>query len=122
VLSRPETVAGGSSASGSLKTYDLAGLWREHTGLGFVFAMWMTRHARVAIDLAAARDEGLQHLAEIAANYSTEIGLSSDEMHEYLSSNISYSIDASMQSGMELYFKLAASNGLIPHQKDLRFI
>ncbi len=26
--------------------YDLAELWREHTSLGFVFAMWMARRAR----------------------------------------------------------------------------
>ena len=27
----------------NLRVYDLASLWREHTGLGFVFAMWMAR-------------------------------------------------------------------------------
>ena len=26
-----------------LRVHDMAALWREHTGLGFVFAMWMTR-------------------------------------------------------------------------------
>src|SRR5919202_6506074 len=26
---------------GALRVYDMAGLWREFTGLGFVFAMWM---------------------------------------------------------------------------------
>src|SRR5438552_1612483 len=47
------------------RVFDLAALWHEFTGLGFVFAMWMTRadkaDAIVALDFAAARDEGLGH-------------------------------------------------------------
>ena len=54
-----------------LRVYDMAGLWREHTGLGFVFAMWMAHEgasARVrAVDFAGARDEGLANVGEIAA-------------------------------------------------------
>ena len=34
-------------------------------GLGFVFAMWMTRRKDCDIDFAAARDEGLKHLDQI---------------------------------------------------------
>src|SRR3712207_8356965 len=48
---------------GGLRVYDMAALWREYTGLGFVFAMWMAdacASERVrAVDFAAARDEGL---------------------------------------------------------------
>ena len=48
--------------------WDLASLWNQHTGLGFVFAMWMIREdagraARV-LDFASARDEGLRALTE----------------------------------------------------------
>ena len=39
-----------------------------------------------------------------------------------LSQNISYSIDDSMQRGMELYFKLAAKNGLINDDRQLVFV
>jgi len=96
-----------------LRTFDLAELWNEFTGFGFVFAMWMTRRARVDIDFAAARDEGLSHLDEIAANYRTDIGLSNDALIQYLSQNISYSIDDRMAAGLDLYLDLAASHGLI---------
>ncbi len=106
----------------AIKIYDLAELWHQHTGLGFVFAMWMTRKDTCPIDLAAARDEGLEHLDEIVANYQTDTGMGPDEMREYLSQNISYSIDASMQQGMELYFELAHKNNLIDKNKTLRFI
>lgn len=104
------------------RTFDLAELWRKYTGLGFVFAMWMTRKETCDIDFAAARDEGLLHLNEIVSNYHAEIGLSSDEMLEYLSGNISYFTDDSMQKGLELYFQLAAKHGLIELNKPLAFI
>lgn len=104
-----------------LRSYDLVELWRSFTGLGFVFAMWMTREPRSPIDFAAARDEGLVHLDEIAANYTSEIGLAHEDMIRYLSENISYSIDDEMQKGMELYFRLAAKSGLIPADRPLEF-
>ena len=104
------------------KKFDLAGLWHQHTGLGFVFAMWMTRRASCSIDLAAARDEGIAHAEDIAANYAAEIGLSRDEMKSYLTENISYSIDDSMRQGMELFFELAAKHGLIPKNRELLFL
>lgn len=110
-----------STAESKLRKFDLVELWRSFTGLGFVFAMWMTKNQRSPIDFAAARDEGRSHLDEIAANYTGEIGLAHDEMMGYLSENISYSIDAEMQKGMELYFKLAAKNGLISANRPLDF-
>ena len=105
-----------------MQKYDLAELWRAHTGLGFVFAMWMTKLDELTIDLAAARDEGLEHLDEIAANYHSELGLSSEAMRNYLSENISYSIDDSMGAGMELYFELAGKCGLIDGVKPAAYL
>ena len=105
-----------------LRSFDLAELWHHHTGLGFVFAMWMTKNEGCEIDFAAARDEGLAHLDAIIANYTPDIGLSHDAMREYLSQNISYEIDDSMRQGMELYFELAAGNDLIARNKPLKFI
>ncbi len=108
-------------ATASDRVFDLAEVWHGYTGLGFVFAMWMTKGTTSAIDFAAARDEGLAHVDEIIANYST-IGLATGQMHEYLTNNISYTVDESMQKGMELYFRLAAKNRLISEQKSLVFV
>ena len=102
------------------RKFDLAQLWHEHTGLGFVFAVWMTRRDSVEIDLAAVRDEGLKHLEEIAVNYQPQIGLSKSEILTYLTENISYSIDESMQQGMELYFNLAHKNGFCERNSAFR--
>jgi chorismate dehydratase len=118
VLSDLPAVAGGSTHQVS----DLAGLWHKYTGLGFVFAMWMTRRDKFDIDLAAAREEGLKHLDEIASNYAPELQTTKNEMLRYLSENISYSIDEKMGRGMELYFELAAKHKLIPARKPLDFI
>ncbi len=107
--------------SSGLRYFDLAELWRTHTGFGFVFAMWMTRRPSVTIDFAAARDEGLAHIDSIIANYNGEIRLGIEEMRTYLSQNISYTIDDSMKGGLELYFKLAAKHGLVDRAKEMRF-
>lgn len=103
------------------RKYDLAALWREATGLGFVFAMWMTRSEALEIDFAAARDEGLAHIEEIVSNYENEIPLPREEFRKYLTENISYRTDDSMQKGLELFFKLAAAEGLIEQNKPLAF-
>lgn len=108
------------------RKFDLAELWKDFTGFGFVFAMWMTSAERAGtakkIDFAAARDEGLKHLDEIISNYETEISLVREDFKNYLSDNISYAISDSMQSGLELYFKLARENGLTGKDKPLAFI
>jgi chorismate dehydratase len=103
------------------RVFDLVELWRHHTGLGFIFAMWMTREWDVAIDFAAARDEGLAHADDIAANYAGQIGLTRDEMKVYLTENITYTPDESMLAGMELYFSLAKKHGLIGANRPLNF-
>jgi chorismate dehydratase len=60
------------------RVFDLATLWREFTGFGFVFAMWMARQESVEkigrVDFAAARDEGLAHLDEITAESKPQLG------------------------------------------------
>jgi len=104
------------------RKFDMAETWHELTGFGFVFAMWMTRRAGCPIDFAAARDEGLEHIGEIVSNYESDIDLPREELLTYLSENISYTIDRSMQEGLELYYALANKHGLIPAVKPLEFI
>ncbi len=104
-----------------LRVFDLVELWRKFTGFGFVFAMWMTRKKNCAVNFAEARDEGLTHLDEIVSKYESEIGLSIGELKTYLTQTISFTIDDSMQEGLELYFELAAKYDLIPKNKPLNF-
>lgn len=104
--------------------FDLANVWRRFTSTGFVFAMWMARSAEAAneVDFAGARDEGLEHLEEIISRYETDVSLSRVEMRKYLTENITFSVDESLEQGMRLYFDLAHKHGLIEHNKALQFI
>ena len=108
------------------RVYDLATLWHEFTGFGFVFAMWMVRKDSVerirAIDFAAARNEGLANLDSIAQTYSEQIELSEAEIGQYLTDNIVFRVDEEMQKGLGLYFELAAKHKLIDQAKDLVFV
>jgi chorismate dehydratase len=109
-----------------LRVYDLASLWREHTGLGFVFAMWMASAAAIesvrAIDFAGARDAGLSRVEEIAMSYEPELGLPPSELCTYLRENISFTLDAEMRAGLELFYKLAHKHQLIPSLRPLRML
>lgn len=110
----------------NLRVYDLASLWRERTGLGFVFAMWMAREAAAesvrAIDFARARDEGLARVEEIAASYEMTLRLPRSELRAYLLENISFTLDAEMREGLDLFYKLAHKHGLLSAVRPLRML
>ncbi len=108
-------------ARDDLGIVDMASLWREYTGFGFVFAVWAVRNkdsSRVAaIDFAAARDEGLEQIEEILSHYEREIPLARYELKEYLTEDIVFHIDQPMKQGMNLYFDLAYKHRLIEQVK-----
>jgi chorismate dehydratase len=108
------------------RVFDLATLWREFTGLGFVFAMWMAHPEDSVlireIDFAGALDEGLAELDEIAAGYERNVGLSANEIKQYLTQNIAFRMDEEMKKGLTLYFDLAGKHKLSDHVKATQFI
>lgn len=107
------------------RIFDLATLWHEFTGYGFVFAMWMVRNDSSeklrAVNFAGARDEGLQNVARIAAGYAEEIRLPEDEIRRYLTENISFHMTDEMSKGLRLYFDLALKHKLIDKINELSF-
>ncbi len=108
-----------------LHVFDLASLWRRFTGTGFVFAMWMARAGATesigTVDFAGARDEGLNHVEQIIAQYENEVPLPREEIRKYLTDNITFEVDESLERGMSLYFELAWKHGLIDANKPLEF-
>ena len=110
----------------NLHVYDLAVLWREFTGLGFVFAMWMAHEAAAEavrrIDFAGARDEGLASLDEIVAEYERELLLPREELRAYLTENICFDLNADMRAGLELFFQLAHRHQLIQAVRPLKLL
>ena len=108
----------------TLKVWDMARLWRNYTGLGFVFAMWMVRDDSLdkarRIDFVAARDEGVAHKDEIVSEYHELLGLSRESLRHYLDENISFNLDVELRSGLELYFQLAHKHQLLDQVKPLK--
>src|SRR2546423_11005283 len=88
------------------RVFDLATLWHEFTGCGFVFAMWMVRNDSFekvrSVDFAAARDEGFANLDRVIADYPHQIELSREEIKHYLTTNIVLRVDEQMQDGLTL--------------------
>jgi chorismate dehydratase len=109
-----------------LNVWDMAGLWKQYTGLGFVFAMWMVRDSCIErarmVDFAGARDEGVAALEEIVVSYQDKIPMPVEELRNYLTENIVFNVDESMEKGLRLYFELAFKHKLIDSIKALRFI
>jgi len=108
------------------RKFDLAATWKRFTDFGFVFAMWMANAENLdvagRIDFSRIRDEGLNHLDEIIANYESEISLPVGEFKTYLTENIAYAIDDSMREGLSLFFELAHKHRLIERLKPLQFL
>lgn len=109
-----------------LKIWDMASLWRNYTGLGFVFAMWMIGEEAAGrarkVDFGGARDEGVSQIEAIVNSYRDEIPMPVDDLRRYLTENIAFKIDESMQHGLSLYFDLACKHELIERLKPLRFV
>lgn len=107
------------------RIFDLAEVWHDFTGCGFVFAMWMrNKHAQAgttSVNFARARDEGLAHTDDIINRYAGDIPLSRDQLQAYLHENISYRLDRSMREGLRLYFQLAHKHNLIPRLPAIKF-
>ena len=108
------------------RVFDLAALWHEFTGFGFVFAMWMARKDSVekirSIDFARARDEGLANLDRVIVDYPHPIEFSRAEIKQYLTENIVFHVDEEMRRGLTIYFELAEKHELVESVNELGFV
>src|SRR5262245_66073664 len=104
----------------------MASLVKQYTSLGFVFAMWMVSDGAMdraqQVDFSGARDEGVAHIEEIVRSYHDKIPMRVEELRNYLTENIVFKVDMSMEKGLRLYFELAFKHGLIERVKPLRFL
>jgi chorismate dehydratase len=105
--------------------WDLGQQWHQWTGLPFVFAAWI---ARPGVDLqgidtmlAAARDEGLTRLPEIARREAPPLGLTDSDCLSYLRDNLSFRLGRRQRKGLELFYELAGRHRLAPSGVELVF-
>jgi chorismate dehydratase len=113
--------------------YDLAEEWHRATGRPFVFAFWAVRlralqEVRRDLDIAAifreSRDHGIEpaSVAQIARQWSPHIGVSENEITNYLTKHVHYFLDRENREGLELFYAYAAECGLIEAAPSLRFL
>jgi chorismate dehydratase len=101
--------------------YDLGAVWKEWTGLPFVFAVWVAqRTTPVAASLAVhaqliqSRDWGLAHLDQLSAQAAVATGVSKPAALEYLS-GLDYGLRYEHLAGLTTFFGKLAASGRVPN-------
>ena len=105
------------------EVWDLGDQWCRWAELPFVFAMWVARKDsdldETAAALSAARDDGVAHLAEIAAHDSAPLGLTLPQCESYLRDNLHFYLGPREREGLELFYRSAVELDLAPVGVDL---
>jgi chorismate dehydratase len=107
--------------------YDLGAVWRQWTGLPFVFAVWVAaRRTPVAealgvhASLLASRAWGLAHLRELAEEAAQRTGIPAATCEAYLS-GLDYGLGLAHLDGLTTFFDRLAARGTVP-AVPLRFL
>jgi chorismate dehydratase len=111
---------------------DLAQLWREHTGLPWVAAVWAVRPAAIEdaglsaqqliADLNSGRDAGLAHIDQLVDEWTPRIAIAPATIRTYLTRNIHYTLDAECLRAIELFRELAAEIDVLPPLPELNLL
>ena len=87
--------------------YDLSAIWKEMTGLPFVFAAWVS-NTKLPQDFIntfnKALERGLSNIQKALA-LEVESYPNCDNLEDYLNNKISYKLDAEKLKGMELFLR-----------------
>jgi chorismate dehydratase len=111
---------------------DLAHEWHNFTGLPWISAFWAVRAgafeetgtsaAQLVRDLQASRDHGLEHLEDLAEEWSTRIEVPRETIRFYLTNNIHYLLDDACLRGLDAFYRLAAECGALPEAPPLTML
>jgi chorismate dehydratase len=101
--------------------YDLGAMWKEWTGLPFVFAVWVALRStpvKQALSVHAAliesRDWGLAHLDELARQASSQTGVAQSKCLEYLT-GLDYGLSYPHLAGLTTFFGRLVERGKVPN-------
>jgi chorismate dehydratase len=113
--------AGASGGPRYPHVYDLGTVWKEWTGLPFVFAVWVALRStavkaalRVHTALIESRDWGLAHLSTLAQQASEHTGVSEARCLEYLS-GLDYRLSYPHLAGLTSFFGRLVERGRVPN-------
>ncbi len=102
-------------------SYDLGEVWKEWTGLPFVFAVWVAqRSTPVPAALAAhaallaSRDWGLANIGQLADQAHDATGVRRELCEEYLS-GLDYGLSYAHFAGLTAFFSRLVARGRIPN-------
>jgi len=111
---------------------DLAHEWHKFTDLPWVSAFWAVRAgaleetgacaSELVRDLQSSRDHGLEHLEDLAEEWSTRIEVPRDTIRFYLTNNIHYILDDACLRGLDAFYRLAADCGALPKAAPLTML
>ena len=111
---------------------DLAHEWHKFTDLPWISAFWAVRAgafeetgtsaADLVRDLQASRDHGLEHLEDLAEEWSTRIEVPRETIRFYLTNNIHYILDDACLRGLDAFYRLAAECGALPEAPPLTML
>ena len=113
--------AGASGAPQYPHVYDLGAVWKEWTGLPFVFAVWVALRStavkaalRVHASLIESRNWGLAHVNELAAQAATRTGVSEPNCRAYLA-GLDYGLSYPHLAGLTSFFGRLVERGRVPN-------
>ena len=108
---------------------DLGQLWKEHTGLPFVFALWLARedadHDRlrsIAAVLDRQRRRNSAWIDPMIARRAEPRGWPRDLAREYLHDRLRFEFTDERRAGLEAFHRKAREHGLIDELRPLRFL
>jgi chorismate dehydratase len=113
--------------------WDLGQKWFEHTGLPFVFAMWVGRSECSTecnkdcstgdcktgdwrYHFETARDEGVAKLSELCDRYASSYQLTHADCMEYLGSNLRFKMTREDLLGLKTFHAKAVRLGLVSQE------
>lgn len=110
--------------------YDLSLLWRDFTGLPFVFALWIIRReavlrekeeiSRLVQSLYRARDYAISHFPDMAGECGKTLEIPAEDLVRYWES-MSFDLNEEKIKSLKSYFDYAEELGLIPKSPPLIF-
>lgn len=104
---------------------DLGATWKSITGLPFVFAVWAAGQndlpAGAAAILERARDDGVEHAAEIAERFAPAAGWPLDLARRYLTEYLNFTLTNRHREAMRVFHEMTKRHGLINAETELVF-
>ena len=103
---------------------DLAAEWRAFSGHPFVFAFWAMRPGIPAEEVERlVRDSyaaGRREFSRLIAKEAADSGFSEPVIEDYLRHSLHFELDPGDLAGLDLFYRLAAEDGLIPPARPLQ--